>query len=71
MTVDEDYLVMTPETPLMEIYKNYTFQNEDKNRCQVEGKLIFSAPIPKDLIVQPDTWAGLIPNAGLAVFNVR
>ena len=67
MTVDEDYMVMTPEVPLLEIYENFAGWDRTKSRCGKEGKLLFSAPIPKSFIVSPVTWDGLTPNAGLAV----
>lgn len=67
MTFDEDYIVMTPDEPLMAIYENYAGWDRSKSRCTREGKLLFSAPISKDFIVSPDTWDGVTPNAGLAV----
>jgi len=67
MTIDEDYIVMTPESPLIDIYENYAGWDRNKSRCEIQGKLIFSAPIPKSFVVSPTTWDGLTPNAGLAV----
>jgi hypothetical protein len=67
MTIDEDYIVMTPDEPLLSIYKNFAGWDNTKSRCTKEGELLFSAPIPQDFIVSPDTWDGLTPNAGLAV----
>lgn len=67
MTIDEDYIVMNPEAPLMDIAQNFAGWNSKKNRCEVEGKVIFSAPIPQTYIVSPETWDGTTPNAGLAV----
>lgn len=67
MTIDEDYIVMTPEAPLMNIAQNFAGWDPSKSRCTVDGKVIFSAPIPRSFIVSPDTWDGTTPNAGLAV----
>ena len=67
MTIDEDYIVMTPNAPLMDIAQNFAGWDKDKSRCEVKGNVIFSAPIPDSFIVSPDTWDGLTPNAGLAV----
>ncbi len=67
MTIDEDYIVMTPDAPLMEIAENYAGWDRNKSRCPVEGKVIFSAPVPQTFKVSPETWDGVTPNAGLAV----
>lgn len=67
MTVDEDIIVLKPEAPQTEIYTNYAGWNRGKDRCKIEGDLLFSAPIPVDFEVSPDTWDGLTPNSGLAV----
>ncbi len=67
MTIDEDYIVMMPDAPLMDIARNFAGWNRDKNRCAVEGKVLFSAPVPQSWIVSPETWDGITPNAGLAV----
>lgn len=67
MTIDEDIIVTTPGEKLMKIYENYAGWDRNKNRCLVEGPLMFSAPIPYDFIVSPDTWDGRTPNSGLAV----
>lgn len=67
MTIDEDYIVMTPDAPLMEIAENFAGWDRTKSRCTPEGKVLFSAPIPQSFIVSPETWDGLTPNAGLAV----
>lgn len=67
MTIDEDYIVMSPDAPLMDIAQNFAGWNRNKSRCAVEGKVLFSAPIPQTWIVSPETWDGTTPNAGLAV----
>lgn len=46
MTIDEDYIVMSPGAPLMDIAQNFAGWDKSKNRCTVEGKVLFSAPIP-------------------------
>jgi hypothetical protein len=67
MTVNEDLIVLLPDAPLLDIYTNYAGWDRDCDRYPTEGPLLFSAPIPDLFIVNPDTWLGLTPNAGLAV----
>lgn len=67
MTIDEDYIVMSPDTPLMDIAQNFAGWDKTKDRCPVQGEKLFSAPIPQSFIVSPETWDGTTPNAGLAV----
>lgn len=67
MTIDEDYIVMSPDLPLMDIAQNFSGWDKTKDRCPVEGKVLFSAPIAQSFIVSPETWDGITPNAGLAV----
>lgn len=67
MTVDEDYIVMTPEEPLMRILKSEAGWSWTMSRCETTGDSLFSAPIPQSFVVSPDTWDGVTPNAGLAV----
>lgn len=67
MTIDEDYIVMTPDAELMDIYENFAEWDRTKDRCPAEGQLLFSAPIPQDFVVSPTTWDGATPNAGMAV----
>jgi hypothetical protein len=67
MTIDEDYIVMNPDEPLMDVHENFAGWDRTKSRCEKEGKLLFSAPIPSTFIVSPETWDGATPNSGLAV----
>jgi len=67
MTIDEDYIVMLSDAPLMDIAQNFSGWDKTKDRCPVQGKVLFSAPIPQSFIVSPETWDGITPNAGLAV----
>jgi len=67
MTIDEDIIVMENDAPLTEVYVNNAGWNRDKDRCVIEGDLLFSAPIPDNFVVSPETWDGATPNAGLAV----
>jgi len=67
MTVDEDYIVMTPNEQLMEIYKSDAGWSRKKSRCEKTGDLLYSVPIPQNFIVSPKTWNGATPNAGIAV----
>jgi lysophospholipase L1-like esterase len=64
--MDEDYIVMTPDEPLMGIYENNAGWSGG-DRCAPTGGLLFSAPIPQSWEVSPKTWEGNTPNAGLAV----
>jgi hypothetical protein len=67
MTIDEDYIVMTPEEPMVGVYESFAAWDKTQSRCEKHGELLFSAPIPAHFIVSPETWDGLTPNAGLAV----
>ncbi|MBN1558788.1 hypothetical protein JW998_00960, partial [candidate division KSB1 bacterium] len=67
MTIDEDLIVLIPTAPAVEIYISNAGWDRDKDRCQIDGGLLFTAPIPDDFVVSPDTWDGLTPNSGLAV----
>lgn len=67
MTVDEDYIVMKPDAPLVKIYVSEAGWNRTKNRCEHTNSVLFEAPFPHDWIISSDTWDGLTPNAGLAV----
>jgi len=67
MTVDEDLIVMTPDSSMTEIYHNGAGWDRNKNRCPKEGKLLMTAPIPKHFVVGPQNWDGATPNSGLAV----
>lgn len=67
ITVDEDYIVMTPKAPLMDLYKSNAGWDKNKSRCEHNGEMLFKAPIPYDWIVSKETWDGIVPNAGLAV----
>ena len=67
LTNDEDYIVLRPDAPLVDIYLNHAEWDPEKDRCTIDGGILFSAPIPKTFIVSPETWRGTTPNAGLAV----
>lgn len=67
MTFDEDLIVLSPDAPLIDVYESSASWNREKDRCQKDGKLMFSAPIPQSFIVSKETWDGATPNAGLAV----
>ena len=67
MTIDEDLIVTKPDAEKMDIYISNASWNRNDNRCDVDGDFIFSAPIPHEFIVSPETWDGLTPNSGLAV----
>lgn len=67
MTIDEDYIVMKPGAALVPIYENFAGWDRSKSRCDIQGKVLFEAPIPGNFVVSPLTWDGATPNAGLAV----
>ncbi|MBN2009479.1 T9SS type A sorting domain-containing protein [candidate division KSB1 bacterium] len=67
MTIDEDLIVLTPDAPNVAIYRSDAGWNREKSRCDIDGGILFEAPIPDDFVVSPDTWDGLTPNSGLAV----
>ncbi len=67
MTVDEDLIVLTPQAPLLDVYRNNAGWNRNRSRCTIDGDILFRAPIPAEFIVSPDTWDGVTPNSGLAV----
>ncbi len=71
VTIDEDYIFMTPDLPLVDV--TYSVGRWDKPnitlRCvsTEEHKVLAQLPLPKDFIVSPETWDGISPNAGIAV----
>lgn len=67
LTIDEDYIVLTPDVPMVDIYQNNAGWDQTKSRCTIDGGILFSAPIPKKFVVSSATWDGSTPNAGLAV----
>lgn len=67
MTVDEDILIFEPNAPLEDVYINSAGWDVNKDRCEKQGDILFTAPIPTDFIVSPDTWDGLTPNSGAAI----
>lgn len=67
LTPDQDIIILKPNSPMTKIYTNYTGWDDSKDRCVVEGPLLFSAPIPENFTVSKDNWLPGMPNAGLAV----
>ncbi|MEO8417057.1 MAG: hypothetical protein ABI472_25560 [Ginsengibacter sp.] len=67
ISADEDYLVLNPTAPITNIYTNHAGWDRSKDRCLVEGDLLFSAPIPSGFVINKNNWLGATPNAGLAV----
>jgi lysophospholipase L1-like esterase len=65
--VDEDYIVLTPNAPAVNIYENNAGWDRSKDRCLEEGGVILQAPIPDNFVISRSTWLGDTPNAGLAV----
>ena len=67
MTVDEDIIIQTPDAPFVDIYRSDAGWNRDDSRCDIDGGVLFEAPIPWDFVVSPENWDGHTPNSGLAV----
>ena len=65
MTVDEDLIFLTPDAPVMDVFINNA-EWSGRDRCPIEGGLLYSVPCPDDFVYSPDTWDGVIPNAGIA-----
>ena len=65
MTVDEDLIFLTPDAPVMDVYINNA-EWSGRDRCPIEGGLLYSVPCPEDFVYGPDTWDGIMPNAGIA-----
>jgi len=68
LTLDEDLICLTPKAPMMGIYENSAGWDSKKNRCDAEGKLLYSVPFPDNLVYGPHNWVaspGFMPNAGL------
>jgi hypothetical protein len=68
LTLDEDYIVLTPDAPEMKIYW-CSVRWGDGDRCIPNQPLNLQAnmPIPQSFVVSPTTWDGGKPNAGIAV----
>jgi hypothetical protein len=67
LTPDQDILVLTPDSPMTEIYENYAGWDDSKDRCIIQGPLMYSVPIPENFTVSKENWLPGMPNAGLAV----
>jgi hypothetical protein len=68
LSLDEDYIVLTPDVPDMKIYWCSVRWGEG-DRCTPNQPLNLQAnmPIPQSFVVSPQTWDGTKPNAGIAV----
>ena len=68
LTLDEDYIVLTPDEPSMKIYWS-SVRWGTGDRCTPDQPLNLQAnmPIPQSFVVSPTTWDGGKPNAGIAV----
>ena len=67
LTPDQDILILKPDSPMTEIYTNYAGWDGSKDRCIVQGPLLFSAPIPVNFVVNKSNWLPGMPNASMAV----
>jgi len=68
LTLDEDYIVFTPDEPNMKVYWSSVRWGEG-DRCTPNQPLTLqgNVPIPQSFVVSPTTWDGTKPNAGIAV----
>lgn len=54
MTYDPDFIVMTPDAPLISVYQNLEgFSGLD--RCPAQGPELFKAPVPPNFLVPSDS----------------
>ena len=69
MTTDVDVLILTPDAPVTDVWKNNDAWSGG-SRCNAQGGVLFSAPIPTDFVVpgagsgNPD---GTTPNYATAI----
>src|SRR5207237_8503362 len=50
MTTDVDVLILTPDAPVTDVWKNNDAWSGG-SRCNAQGGVLFSAPIPPDFVV--------------------
>lgn len=67
LLIDEDYIILTPHAPLTPIYTNYNGWSAFQSRCERQGPLLLSAPIPEDFVLNEKNWLSSTPNAGVAI----
>ncbi len=69
INIDEDYIIMTPDEPLVDLKYSSAGWNREMDRCvkDADDTVIAQLPIDKDWIVSKDLWDGNVPNAGVAV----
>ena len=68
LTLDEDFIVLTPDEPNMNIYfSSVRWGTGDRCMPTLPLQLQGSVPIPQSWVVSPLTWDGTTPNAGIAV----
>jgi hypothetical protein len=64
ITADEDILILTPNAPLTEVYYNGAGWSQNKSRCEKEGQLMATLPIPADFVIPQE---GGTPNYSAAI----
>lgn len=72
MTTDVDVLILTPNAPLMSVYYNDDAWSTVPGRCNAEGGVQFSAPIPSGFIVLGNGGGnphGTTPNYATAILD--
>jgi hypothetical protein len=67
MTVDEDIIILSKNSPVKNVYINYADWNSSKDRCTKDGNILFSAPIPDSFYINKTNWDGNTPNSSTAI----
>jgi len=70
MTADVDVLILTPSAPDTPVYYNGDAWDKVPGRCDVQGSVLFSAPIPTDFVVPGNGGGnphGTTPNYATAI----
>jgi hypothetical protein len=67
MAVTENVIIFSPQSPIMQIYANYTDWDASRNRCEPEGAILISAPCPNDFVYGYEQWGKGLPGGNLAI----
>ncbi|MFZ4620320.1 MAG: hypothetical protein ACOYNS_07165, partial [Bacteroidota bacterium] len=67
MTVDEDIIILSKNSPIKNVYINFADWNSSKDRCTKDGNVLFSAPIPDSFFINKSNWDGNTPNSSAAI----
>jgi len=67
--MDEDIIILSPSSPMVDIIENNAGWDGSKKRCNsLTGKLIDQVPIPNDFTTEPG-YLGYTPNSGCALLK--